>query len=105
MVADMGHGRQIAWVESPLQLVCAAEFAAHQGRSMDVVFRLTGPQMPATAQLLRDRGALFSRVEPYYGIPWERLASRRDWVIGDLFSGQFRTAMSTIGAASMTLVD
>ncbi|CAN5172839.1 hypothetical protein BH11ACT3_BH11ACT3_01750 [soil metagenome] len=101
----MIDGRQLAWVESPLQLLCAAEFAAAQGRSIDVAFRLSGPQMTATAKVLLDRGALFASCAPYYGIPWELLASHRDWVIGDAFSGQFRTAMSVLGARSMTLVD
>jgi len=101
----MGRERQLAWVESPLQLLAAAEFAEAQGRAIDVAFRLSGPQMPATAQVLLDSGALFSSCTPYYGIPWKQLAERRAWVIGDGLSGQFHLAMSTIGARSVTFLD
>ena len=99
----------VAWVESPLQLLCAAEYAAElvetHGRELDVAFRLTGPQMTATAAALIDRGARFRTIAPYYGIPWAALASRRHWVIGDGFSGQFRLALSTVGARQITFVD
>jgi hypothetical protein len=99
----------VAWVESPLQLLCAAEYAAElfdtKGGELDVVFRLTGPQMTATAAALIERGARFRTIAPYYGIPWAALASRRDWVIGDGFSGQFRLALSTVGARQITFVD
>ncbi len=99
----------VAWVESPLQLLCAAEYAAElftsHGRDLDVVFRLTGPQMTATAAALIDHGARFRTSAPYYGIPWGLLASRREWVIGDGFSGQFRLALSTVGAREITFVD
>lgn len=95
----------LAWVESPLQLLCAAEYAARLGRPIAVALRLTGEQMPVTAQELLDRGALFSSVAPYYGIPWELLRSQRDWVIGDAFSGQFRMAAAAVRPRSITLVD
>jgi hypothetical protein len=97
--------QQLAWVESPLQLLAAAEYAARLGRAIDVAFRLSGPQMSATAKVLLDRGALFATCAPYYGIPWDLLARRRDWVIGDAFSGQFRAAMTVLGARSVALVD
>jgi len=95
----------LAWVESPLQLIAAAEFAAAQGRAIDVAFRLSGPQMPATAQALLQRRALFSRCEPYFGIPWALLADRREWVVGDGLSGQFQLAMSVLGSRSVTFLD
>ncbi len=101
----MGRDRQLAWVESPLQLIAAAEFAAAQGRAIDVAFRLGGPQMPATAQALLQRRALFSRCEPYFGIPWGLLADRRAWIVGDGLSGQFQLAMSVLGARSATFLD
>ena len=95
----------LAWVESPLQLLCAAEFAASLGLRVRVAFRLSGPQMTATAQELLTRGAPFTDAVPYYGVPWGLLADHRDWIIGDAFSGQFRSAMSLLAPRTVTLVD
>jgi hypothetical protein len=95
----------LAWVESPLQLLCAAEYASRLGRPIAVAFRLTGEQMPTTAQELLDRGALFSSIEPYFGIPWGLLRAQPDWIIGDGFSGQFRSAAAVLRPHSITLVD
>jgi hypothetical protein len=96
--------RALAWVESPLQLLAAAEFAAARGTAVDVALRV-GPQLADTAQRLIDMRALFGTVEPYFGIPWGLLASHRSWLVGDGFSGQFQTAMSTLGAHDVTLLD
>ena len=95
----------LAWVESPLQLLGAAEYAATLGRPIAVAYRLTGPQMPSTMGELLDRGALFSSVAPYYGIPWGLLRDQPDWVIGDGFSGQFRMAAAVLRPRSITLLD
>jgi hypothetical protein len=95
----------LAWVESPLQLLGAAEYAASLGRPIAVAHRLTGPQMPTTMGELLDRGALFSTVAPYYGIPWTLLRDQPDWIIGDGFSGQFRMAAAVLRPRSITLLD
>jgi hypothetical protein len=96
--------RELAWVESPLQLLGAAEYAAARGQAVDVALRV-GPQMAETAQRLIDLRALFSAVVPYIGIPWGMLATRRSWLIGDGFSGQFQAAISTLGARRVTFLD
>jgi len=96
--------RELAWVESPLQLLAAAEYAASRDRAVDVALRV-GPQLAETAQRLIDMRALFGIVEPYFGIPWGLLASHRSWLVGDGFSGQFQTALSTLGAREVTLLD
>jgi len=95
----------LAWVESPLQLLGAAEYAASLGRPIAVAYRLTGPQMPTTMAELLARGALFSSVAPYYGIPWTLLHDQPDWAIGDGFSGQFRMAAAVLRPHSITLLD
>ncbi len=95
----------LAWVESPLQLLGAAEYAHELGRPIAVALRLTGDQMPTTAQELLDRGAPFASVTPYFGIPWSLLQSQPDWVIGDGFSGQFRMAAAALRPRSITLLD
>jgi hypothetical protein len=97
--------RPLAWVESPLQLVAAAEWAESLGRSIVVAHRLTGPQMPTTAGELLERGARFAACIPYYGIPWQLLARHRHWAIGDAFSGQYRLAGSVLSPQRITLLD
>jgi hypothetical protein len=92
-------------VESPLQLLNAAEYAAAEGRSIAVAFRLTAPQMTTTAELLIELGAPFASCAPYLGVPWTLLSRHREWVVGDAFSGQFRSAMSTLGARSVAMID
>ena len=74
---------QVAWVESPLQFLAAAEYAAAHDRRISVAFRLTGPQMTSTAEELLERGAPFTECVPYFGVPWSLLARTRDWIVGD----------------------
>jgi hypothetical protein len=94
----------VAWVESPLQLVSAAEYAALAGLRLRVVFRL-GAQMPETAAELLERGAPFSECVPYVGIPWAALAGSRTWVVGDGFSGHFRLAAAVLRPSEVALLD
>ncbi|HEY0247881.1 MAG TPA: hypothetical protein VGC45_06425 [Gryllotalpicola sp.] len=94
-----------AWVESPFQLLSAAEWAHAAGRRISVAMRLTGPQMEATAAELLRRGAPFREVTPWVGIPWGLLAGERDWAVGDGFSGQFRMASAVLPPHRVTLLD
>lgn len=94
----------IAWAESPLQLVGAAEWASAHGRRVPVAGRLT-PQMSETADELIARGASFGPCEPYLGIPWTLLAQHRHWLVGDGFSGQFRLAASVLRPRRITFLD
>ena len=90
----------LAWVESPLQVLTAAEWAhrhrVETGGSTAIAYRISDPQVLPTIEALHRMRAPFSRFEPYYGIPWSRLASARHWVVGDLLSGQFRAAMAVL---------
>jgi hypothetical protein len=97
-------GYPVAWVESPLQFVSAAELAADRGVRMRVVFRL-GPQMSQTAAELLRRGAEFASCTPYVGIPWNELAAASEWIIGDGLSGQFRLAAAVLRPKAVTLLD
>lgn len=94
----------IAWVESPLQLIGAAEWAAAHERRVPIAGRLTA-QMSETADELLARGALFGATEPYLGIPWNLLARHRHWLVGDGFSGQFRLAASILRPRRITFLD
>jgi hypothetical protein len=93
-------GPALAWVESPLQLLSAAEWAdrrhATSGEPTRVAYRISDPQVVTTAEALSAMGAPFARFEPYYGIPWAALASSRHWGIGDPLSGQFRVAANAL---------
>jgi hypothetical protein len=105
--ASVEHSAEtpLAWVESPLQLVAAAEWASSQEQPIVVVVRLGSSQMAATAEELLARGARFAECIPYYGIPWQLLARHRRWAIGDGFSGQFRLAASVLLPRQLTLLD
>lgn len=94
----------VAWVESPLQLLGAAEWAADQGRRIAVAGRLT-PQMPETADELLARGASFGERAPFLGIPWKMLSRHKHWLVGDGFSGQFRVAASLLRPERVTFLD
>lgn len=100
----MDEHEPIAWVESPLQLVGAAEWAAAHGRAVPVAGRLTA-QMSHTADELVARGALFGRLEAYLGIPFALLSSHRHWLVGDGFSGQFRLAATLLRPRRLTFLD
>lgn len=100
-----GPGADVAWVESPLQLLAAAELATATGRRPHVAFRLTGAHMTETAAELQRRGAPFASCAPYLGIPWGLLSRHGDWAIGDGLSGQFRAAVSVLRPRAITLLD
>jgi len=100
----MGREEVLAWVESPLQLVGAAEWAAAHRTTVPVAGRLT-PQISATADELLSRGARFGELEPYLGIPWSLLARHGHWLVGDGFSGQFRLAASVLRPHRITFLD
>lgn len=94
----------LAWVESPLQLIGAAEWAhAHRVR-VPVAGRLTA-QMSSTADELIARGAPFGETHPFLGIPWTLLARHRHWLVGDGFSGQFRLAAAVLRPQRITFLD
>jgi len=100
----------LAWVESPLQVLTAAEWAHRHridtGRSTAIAYRISDPQVVTTIEALHRMRAPFSRFEPYVGIPWTRLVGSRHWVIGDPLSGQFRAAAAVLPRPNrMSVVD
>ncbi|WP_421075317.1 MULTISPECIES: acylneuraminate cytidylyltransferase family protein [unclassified Microbacterium] len=94
----------VAWIESPLQLLGAAEWAHAHGTVIDVACRLT-TQVPETAAELSARRAPLGDMLPYFGIPWRLLARHRHWIVGDGFSGQFRLAASVLRPDRVTFLD
>lgn len=94
----------LAWVESPLQMIGAAEWAAAHGARVDLAGRLVA-QVEETAAELTARGALFGAQAGYYGIPWRMLRSHDHWLVGDGFSGQFRLAAALLRPRRITFLD
>src|SRR5699024_3556365 len=94
----------LAWVESPLQLIGAAEWAAAHDTRVAVAGRLTS-QVEQSAAELTARGASFGEQAGYYGIPWRMLRRHAHWVVGDGFSGQFRLAAAVLRPRRVTFVD
>lgn len=94
----------LAWIESPLQLVGAAEWADAHRIAPPIAGRLT-PQISETADELVARGARFGALEPYLGIPWSLLARHGHWLVGDGFSGQFRLAAAVLRPRRLTFLD
>ncbi|MFE4725455.1 hypothetical protein [Microbacterium sp. NPDC056736] len=100
----MGREDVLAWVESPLQLIGAAEWAAAHRTAVPVAGRLTA-QISATADEMLARGAAFGELAPYLGIPWSLLARHDHWLVGDGFSGQFRLAAAVLRPRRITFLD
>lgn len=100
----------LAWVESPLQVLTAAEWAHRNrletGGTTAIAYRISDPQVVTTVEALHAMSAPFSRYEPYLGIPWTRLATARHWAVGDPLSGQFRAAFTALPRPRrVTIVD
>ncbi|MEU1973327.1 hypothetical protein ABZ477_16865 [Microbacterium sp. NPDC019599] len=100
----MSRDAVVAWVESPLQLVGAAEWAHAHERTVPVAGRLTA-HMGETADELIARGARFGETQPYLGIPFTLLSQHDHWLIGDGFSGQFRLAVTLLRPKTLTFLD
>lgn len=94
----------LAWVESPLQVLGAAEWAHARGTRVDVAGRLTA-QVENTVNDVASRGALFGEQVGFYGIPWRMLSRHEHWLVGDGFSGQFRLAAAVLRPRRITFLD
>ena len=95
--------RASAWVESPLQLVCAVEYAALAGIPLRVVPRAGAAQLGATAERLRE-----------LGLPRDvEIASPRTLpptgtdhlVVGDAYSGVVHASIAMRMPQRVTIVD
>jgi hypothetical protein len=91
-------------VESPLQMIGAAEWAAARRIPVPVAIRSTA-QMLDTAAALIARGAWFGPRSEWLGIPWRMLSGHRHWLVGDGFSGQFRLAAAVLRPERVTFLD
>lgn len=95
--------RASAWVESPLQLVCAVEYAALAGIPLRIVPRAGAAQLTATAERLRDL-RLPSGVEivsPRTLPP----TGAAHLVVGDAYSGVVHASIAMRMPQRVTIVD
>lgn len=96
-------GTASAWVESPLQLLCAVEWAFARGQSVRIVPRAGAAQLPETADRLREIGLPDGVViDAPRSLP---AFATEHWVIGDAFSGMARSALALRMPQRLTLVD
>ena len=96
----------VAWVESPLQLINAIEFAASQEIALVIEPRANVLQLDATIDAVR--AALPAGVEitaPLADAGDGLFRSAAHKVVGDVFSGQFRLLVARRGVRSLTIVD
>ncbi|WP_245966188.1 hypothetical protein [Sphaerisporangium album] len=102
------QGSAVAWVESPLQLLCAVEarYAGVAGPEMRVVTRA---KLPALKVTRRELAALDLppglRIETAEGGRMPRPGRGTAWVLGDAFSGRMQLTSLTAAPARMVLVD
>jgi len=90
-------------VESPLQLLCAVEYAAHAGIPLRVVPRAGAAQLATTAEHLRGLGLPAGvQIEAPRAVP---AISPAHAVIGDAFSGRVQSAMAIRMPQRLTIVD
>ena len=96
----------VAWVESPLQLINAIEFAAATGTPLVVEPRAGVLQLDETIEAVRPAlpaGVTVAR--PVASADREDFRSAAHQVVGDVFSGQFRLLVARWGVRRLTIVD
>ncbi len=100
-------GSAFAWVESPLQLLGAVEYAAATGSAVRIVPRAGAAQLEATIERLERMGlppgveVLAERSTPVPAL----VGGERHWLLGDVFSGHSRLALSLASPDRLTVVD
>lgn len=107
LLRTVGHvtssSRASAWVESPLQLVCAVEYAAASGIPLRVVPRAGAAQLAATAARLGELGLPVGvEISSPRTLPPTGAAHL---VVGDLFSGVVQASIAMRMPQRLTVVD
>jgi hypothetical protein len=95
--------RAAAWVESPLQLVCAVEYAAHCGIPLRIVPRAGAAQLMTTSTRLRELGlpAGVEIADPRTLPP----TGAAHLVVGDAYSGVVHASIAMRMPHRVTIVD
>ena len=99
----VGGGSANAWVESPLQLICAVEYAFATHTPVRIVPRAGAVQLPATAARLRELELPAGvTIEAPRALP---VLGSSHWIVGDAFSGMTRSAIAMRMPHRLTIVD
>ncbi len=97
---------RVGWVESPLQLVNAVEYAAAVGDPVHLCLRAGVPQLGDTGRLFAPslpRGVTMSG--PWRSATRSPMTMARRRLIGDANSGQLRALTTFTGAQDLVVVD
>jgi hypothetical protein len=90
-------------VESPLQLICAVEYAFATHTPVRIVPRAGAAQLPATAARLRELDLPTGvTIEAPRALP---VLGASHWIVGDAFSGMTRSAIAMRMPHRLTIVD
>ncbi len=104
----MASTASLAWVESPLQLLCAIEYAESTGLAVRVLPRAGAVQLQSTISAVRQLGLPrgVSIAEPR-ALPLEALvgSAERHLIVGDALSGVARSAVALRMPHRLTIVD
>lgn len=93
----------LAWVESPLQLLCTVEYAFATRSAVRIVPRAGAAQVPATAARLTELDLPPGvTIEAPRSLP--ALGADR-WIVGDAYSGMVRSAVALRMPKRLTIVD
>ncbi|MDF5753877.1 hypothetical protein [Spongiactinospora sp. TRM90649] len=101
------QGSAVAWVESPLQMLCAVE-AHHSGllgSETRIVPRAKLPALVSTCRELNHLGLPVHSVIDSAQSEIPRPGRRTTWVLGDAFSGKVQLRLLTGGACRVVIVD
>ena len=97
---------RVAWVESPLQLLNVVEYAASVGEAVVVEPRAGVLQLEQTVAAIHSQLPANARItEPVASISASRFRRARSRIVGDVYSGQFRSLVATTGIRDLVIVD
>jgi hypothetical protein len=97
---------RIAWVESPLQLVNAVEYAAATGEPLRICLRARAKQLQYTANTLAPHLPDGVSISGSWALAYlSPFMFARKRLVGDAYSGQFRLAVALTGVRDLVAVD
>jgi len=97
---------RVAWVESPLQLVNAVEYAASTGEPLRIYLRAHSKQLQYTVDVLSPHLPEGVKIAGAWPLAYlSPFVVARERLIGDGYSGQFRLAVALTGVRDLVVVD
>jgi hypothetical protein len=97
---------RVAWVESPLQLLNVVEYAASTTRAVLIEPRAGVLQLDQTVAAIRSQLPANAEITaPVASISSSRFRLAHSRIVGDVYSGQFRSLVATTGIRDLVIVD